>query len=288
MEQGRTELGDGAPSAPCWRAARALPIRPVLALATLATLGVAAAGPRPETTVAIMLTVGIVAVVSSTVGFAHSAIAGVVVYRLAPTPIEAVTILMACSLAIQAYGVIHLWGEIRWRRVASFTAGGLVTLVPGCWLALHTPTRSYLSGLGLFLAAYGIYMLLRPARPSTRGAASARVGDVLAGALGGLTGPLAAFPSLPVTIWLSRRGWGKLEQRAVYQPFIVVMQLGGLLVLGVMGDGQALRLDRAAYAVPALLGCSLGLDLFRRLSTARFGALVHLFVAISGAALVLK
>jgi uncharacterized membrane protein YfcA len=262
--------------------------RGLLGCATLAALCMGAAGPHPVATVVIMVTVGLAAVVSSTVGFAHSAIAGVLVYRLADSPLEAVTILMACSLAIQTYSVAHLWRDIRWRRLVPFLAGGLVTLVPGCWLALHTPARTYLLGLGAFLTVYGVYMLVRRAAPPAGADRSARAGDVLAGALGGLTGPLAAFPSLPVTIWLARRGWEKVEQRAVYQPFIVVLQLGGLLVLSAMGGGSPLRLDRVAYAVPALLGCSLGLDLFRRLSTARFNAMVHLLVALSGAALALR
>jgi uncharacterized membrane protein YfcA len=235
-----------------------------------------------------MLTVGLAAVVSSTVGFAHSAIAGVVVYRLADGPVEAVTILMACSLAIQAYAVLHLWRAIDWRRVAPFVAGGLATLVPGCWLALHAPVRIWLAGLGAFLAAYGLYMLLRRPGPAPAPVRPLRLGDLLAGALGGLTGPLAAFPSLPVTLWLGRLGLDKTRQRAIYQPYIVVMQLAALLTLSIMGGGRPLRLGQLAFAVPSLLGCSLGLRLFQRLSTAHFNAMVHLLVAVSGAALALK
>ena len=55
--------------------------------------------------------------------------------------------------------------------------------------------------------------------------------DALAGALGGITGPLAAFPGAGVTIWCGMRGWDKVEQRAVYQPYILIMQLIGVSTL---------------------------------------------------------
>lgn len=264
------------------------PIRALLVGGTLTAMLVAARGPAPGATLAIMVTVGLAAVVSSTVGFAHSAIAGVVVYRVAGSPLEAVTILMACSLAIQGFCVLHLWRSLSWRRLVPFVGGGLLTLVPGCWLALHAPMRTWLAALGAFLAGYGVLMLVRRAAPAPATGLARRLGDVLAGAAGGLTGPLAAFPSLPVTLWLGRQGLDKVEQRAIYQPYIVVMQLGALVVLAGLGGGSPLRADRLAFALPSLLGCSLGLRLFRRLSTAHFNAVVHLLVAVSGVALALK
>ena len=49
--------------------------------------------------------------------------------------------------------------------------------------------------------------------------------DAPAGALGGIAGGLGGFPGAFVTIWCSMRGWDKLRQRAVYQPYILAMQL---------------------------------------------------------------
>jgi uncharacterized membrane protein YfcA len=276
------------PRAPAGPALRSTAAQVLLLGGTLGSLAMGAFGDRPGPTLGIMVAVGLAAVISSTVGFAHSAIAGVVVYRLAESPREAVTILMACSLSIQAYSLAQFWRSISWRQFSRVLAGGLLTLTPGCWLSLHTPTRSYLTGLGAFLAVYGAAMLWTRPRPAAVSPRLAPLGDVLAGALGGLTGPLAAFPSLPVTVWLAHTCQDKVRQRSVYQPFIVVIQLGALAVRAAMGGGNPVRLDVAGVVLPALLGCTLGLDIFRRLSTARFTALVYAMIAVSGAALALR
>lgn len=76
-------------------------------------------------------------------------------------------------------------------------------------------------GMGVGLVCYGLYMLMR--RPARLGSGPSPTADALAGALGGLTGPLAAFPGAGVTIWCSMRGWDKVGQRAVYQPYILLM-----------------------------------------------------------------
>jgi hypothetical protein len=75
--------------------------------------------------------------------------------------------------------------------------------------------------MGVGLVCYGLYMLMR--RPARLGSGPSPTADALAGALGGLTGPLAAFPGAGVTIWCSMRGWDKVGQRAVYQPYILLM-----------------------------------------------------------------
>src|SRR4029450_12517143 len=87
---------------------------------------------------------------------------------------------------------------------------------------LHADGTVYAVGLGAFLTAYACYVLLRREVPVVRGNAWR---DAIVGALGGLAGGLAGFPGSFVTIWCSMRGWDKLRQRAVYQPYILLMQL---------------------------------------------------------------
>jgi len=95
-------------------------------------------------------------------------------------------------------------------------------------------------------------------------------GDALAGALGGLTGGLCGFPGAFVTIWCGMRGWTKEAQRAIYQPYILAMQLAALACLGFQAPGAIAAEAFVVYVPLALVAASLGLAVFRRLSTRQF------------------
>jgi hypothetical protein len=136
--------------------------------------------------------------------------------------------------------------------------------------------------MGIGLAAYGAYMLVR--RPfAIRGGGV--VANAAVGALGGLTGPLAAFPGAFVTIWCGARGWDKTVQRSIYQPYILVMQLLTLGALTVPA-GQ-FRFDPAllGYAVPGIAGAFLGMRVFRGISDTQFNKVVNVALVASGLAL---
>jgi uncharacterized protein len=113
-------------------------------------------------------------------------------------------------------------------------------------------------------------------------------GRVIAGALGGITGATAAFPGAFVTIWCAAHGWDKQHQRAIYQPFILGMQIVTLIMLAVFAPMTGLRLDLLQYVVPAVLGAHVGLGVFSMLSSAQFNKVVCAFLVVSGAAMSLK
>jgi uncharacterized protein len=119
------------------------------------------------------------------------------------------------------------------------------------------------------------------------------LGDALAGAAGGITGGLAAFPGACVTIWCGLQGWAKERQRAVFQPYILLMQAAALAwmqLLPAAPGGGAWRVglgEAASFLPPALLGTLCGLSLFHRLSDRQFGLAVNLLLIASGAALML-
>jgi hypothetical protein len=76
--------------------------------------------PRSIVTAVIIF---LAAVVSSTVGFAFSAIAGAMILHYVADGVEAVQIMMIASIGIQAYSVVELSHSIRWYRCApSFSA----------------------------------------------------------------------------------------------------------------------------------------------------------------------
>jgi uncharacterized protein len=225
------------------------------------------------------------AVLSSLVGFAFSAIAGAAVLHLVPSSVQAVQILMIASIGIQAYSVAGLVRSIRWSRCLPFIFGGLPAVPIGTALLAALPLHTYLVVMGVGLAAYGVYMLLRS---PVRIEGSRRATDVLVGAIGGITGPLAAFPGVPVTIWTSMRGWSKLEQRAVYQPYILVMQMAGLGAVSLRRGAPAFDPLQLTYALPALAGAVLGLRVFHALTDRQFERLINAALIASGLLLLMK
>jgi uncharacterized membrane protein YfcA len=231
----------------------------------------------------IMLWIFISSLVSSTVGFAFSAIAGAVLLQLGADPVEAVRILLTCSIAIQGYTVATLWRSIAWRRVVPFVLGGLAALPFGILLLFRTPAASYQLALGAFLIGYGLYML---AKPRSIVVAGSDLRDALAGALGGITGGLAAFPGAFVTIWCGMRGWDKDGQRAVYQPYILIMQLAALALITALGSAHGVDPAPLAYVPGAVLGAYGGLAIFRRMTDRQFNIAVYVLLIASGCALV--
>jgi len=112
-----------------------------------------------------------------------------------------------------------------------------------------------------------------------RGSASA---DAIAGALGGLAGGLAGLPGAFVTIWCSMRGWDKLRQRAVYQPYILVMQIVTIVCLRWQRPDHAHAFGDLRFVPFALIGGIVGFALYQRMTNRQFHAAVSALLLVSG------
>jgi uncharacterized protein len=171
------------------------------------------------------------------------------------------------------------------RNLTPYLAGGLATIPAGVFLLLHTPWWLHAIGLGIFLMLYGGYVLLRPPCRLRR---NSLTGQIMSGALGGITGATAAFPGAFVTIWCGCHGWDKDQQRAIYQPYILIMQVVVLAVLTAVGPSTTFRPELLIYSLPALLGASIGLRLYGHLNLAHFNKAVSATLLLAGIALTLK
>ena len=226
------------------------------------------------------------ALVSSIAGFAFSALAGAALAHLALAPTEAVAIMLVCSIAIQAYAVVKLADAIRWQRLAPFLIGGALTVPLGIALLTRFSTAAFSVGLGILLVMYGAYMLARKSEIVVR---ANPLADFAIGAVGGVTGGLAAFPGAFVTVWCGMRGWTKDEQRAVFQPYILAMQLVALALL--QSSAPAAQPQSAALFVlvpSVLLAAHLGIAVFRKLSNRQFNQIVYGLLVAAGVTLVIK
>ena len=230
-----------------------------------------------------MASVFVAAVVSSIAGFAFSAVCGGMLFHLVPNPVQAVQIMILCSIANQAAMVWSLRRNIDWNELGVFLFGGMLGLPVGVWLLVHADRAVYTSVLGALLLVYGTWMLFR--RQITVRSQHHAI-DVTIGFIGGITGGAAGFPGAAITIWCGFKGWDKTRQRALFQPFILVMQVGALALINVSRPdaqhGLAFAGADLLCVPPSLLGTALGLTLFRGLSDTQFTRAVNVMLIVSG------
>jgi uncharacterized membrane protein YfcA len=241
-----------------------------------------------QTSIWVMLAIFAAATVSGVAGFAFSAICGAMLFHLVQSPISVVETMIVCSIAIQLLSVATLKNAIDPRHLGRFLAGGIVGLPVGVYLLTHVAGSIYMECMGVFLIGYGVYMLVR--KPGTTVCHARTIGDYFAGFLGGITGGFAAFPGAFVTIWCGLKGLPKDQQRGVYQPFILIMQILALAALFFVqsahrGAGQIDPLA-TAYIPAALLGTWCGIAIFRRLTEMQFAWSVNVLLVVSGVGLV--
>jgi len=230
-------------------------------------------------TLAIVAIIALSALVSSIAGFAFCALAGSAFAYLRLDPVQAVQTMVVCSTAIQLYAVWKIRDAIRWLALWPMIAAGAATVPFGVWMLLHVDSAAYGIGLGIFLCAYGCYATFRRDGRVFRGSAFR---DALAGALGGLSGGLAGLSGSFVTIWCSMRGWDKLQQRAVYQPYILVMQIVTIVCLRFQGPRNAHTFGDLCFVPFALIGGIAGFALYQRMTNRQFHAAVSALLLVSG------
>jgi uncharacterized protein len=237
------------------------------------------------TTLLMLAVVFSAALVSSVVGFAFSALAAAGLMHLYDHPSEAVETMLLCSVAIQTYCVFAMRRSIQWRRLLPFLVGGAACVPAGVWLLSRVSYDAFTIGLGVFLTVYGAVVLWRPPGRIRTGSWWT---DCCVGALGGITGGLAAFPGAFVTIWCSMRGWDKSVQRAVTQPFILAMQLITLVTMHAQHFAVHIDPVRIEGMLAALFAAFVGMRVFRSLSNRHFALLLNGLLMVSGALMILR
>jgi uncharacterized membrane protein YfcA len=219
------------------------------------------------------------ALLSSIAGFAFSPIAGAFLFHTLNEPLAVVKVLLVASIAQQIYCVWRLRETIRLSECAPYLIGSATTLPIGLYLLCETSASVFLPLLGLLLITYGIFAALKP---NVRVGANPLWGQVSMGALGGITGGLAAFPAAFVTMWCLMQGFDKHRARSIIQPFILINQLLSISALMVVRPAQIVVTDLLCYAAPAVVGAYFGLIIFNRVDTSTFNRIVGLFLLVAG------
>ncbi|NPU15304.1 sulfite exporter TauE/SafE family protein [Bradyrhizobium sp. 83002] len=224
------------------------------------------------------------AFVSGLAGFAFSAVAGAILLHMLQ-PLEAVPLMMACSVGVQATNLWALRASIRWRESFVLIIGGLLGVPLALWLLHNADARVFQQVFGITIAVYAAYMLFKPALGSLQPMNRSRTAIVGFG--GGLIGGLTAMPGALPTIWCELHGLPKTEQRGLVQPFIAAIQIASLAVMLARQDLSSKVIIDLALSVPALFaGTALGILAFRKVNDALFRKIILGILLVSGLLLV--
>ena len=184
-------------------------------------------------------------------------------------PVVAAPLVVICSVVAQAHTLPAIRQGIRWPRLWPFLAGGLLGIPLGVAALTAIEPDRFRAAVGLFLLAYGSFMLFACTMPRVAG------GGVLAAAAG-LSGPLP-------TIWSGLRGWAKDEQRGVHQPYnlaILATTLGAYAIDGVLTARVGML---AIVCLPGtLIGSWLGIRCYGRVNDRQFRTIVLWLLVASG------
>ena len=224
------------------------------------------------------------AFVSGFAGFAFSAVAGAILLHTL-LPIEAVPLMMACSVGVQATNLWALRRDIEWKQSLVLVLGGMLGVPIAVWLLQNTDARTFREVFGLVVMIYAGYMLFRPSLSYLKLMNRSR--NALVGFGGGLIGGLTAMPGALPTIWCDMHGVPKNQQRGLVQPFIAAMQIFALALMLMHHSLSVGVLANLLLSIPALIaGAVLGIFAFRHVSEQIFRRLILLVLLVSGLLLV--
>ena len=202
-------------------------------------------------------------------------------------PLEAVALALVISVISGVPGIMVVRKSIEWPRLARFLIPALIGIPIGLRLLHEIDAELLKLVVAGFLILYGGYFAFRRELP--RMTHDLPAVDASVGFAGGILGAVAGLSGALPTMWCSLRPWPKGQQRALLQPFnVIVLGLSAvwLLVEGVYGRALGLSI---LVAIPAtLIATQLGIRAFEHLSDNQFRRLLIVLMLVSGVALVLR
>lgn len=244
-----------------------------------------AAVPETSTLAIVLLAALIAGFTTGFAGFGTGLVASGFWFHALPAPMVPPLVALA-SVAAQLVGLITVRKAFDWNRAMPFLVGGAVGVPPGVAALSVASPGALRTVVGLFLVAYALFQLSALARLAIASWGGWRANGAVGvggGFLGGFAGLSAPLP----LIWLQLRGGAGGQQRAVYQPF-------NLIVLALASTGMAMsgQIDRSVLITaglclpPTLAGAWIGAHVYTGVSERTFRKVVLLLLLGSGAVLI--
>lgn len=240
----------------------------------------------------------VAAVLSGLSGFGFSAVGSLSLLVLPPQ--LGVALLMGLSLIGQLASYRSLRSELcdaggaagPWREgVGPYLLGGCLGLPAGLAVLGLVSAATLVMSLGVLLITYSAWALLKPEGLRLRALPLGPWTGLAVGALGGLVGGFSAFPGAVIVVWSGLIGLTKAHTRALTTPFILGMQVVGLLAICLLWPerlGMAFWGLMILNAPLVLLGNRCGVALYRRTSDRGYRQVTLAALGVSGLGLLLK
>jgi uncharacterized membrane protein YfcA len=201
------------------------------------------------------------------------------------SPATAAPLVALCAVGSHIQALPAIWRAERWPRLWPFLAAGLVGAPLGTLLLKHVQAQPLKLGVGVVLVFYCSWMAFvrRPPIVNSGG----RIADAGVGFIGGLLGGMASLSGPAPTIWVQLRGWSKVDQRGVNQPFNMAILIMAFISAAVAGLLDRTFLTWAVLSLPvSVIGARLGLMLYDRVNDVQFRRIVLALLGLSGATLI--
>ncbi|WP_439595184.1 TSUP family transporter [Falsiroseomonas sp.] len=225
---------------------------------------------------------------SGLAGFAFNLVAAaILLHGMAPQQMAPVLVLGSLLIQLGTLGAI--WPTLRWQVLRPYVVGGILGTPLGVWVLARVEASAIATGVGLLLVAFAGLALLGLARRPMAAVQAGPGADATVGLASGILGGIGGFSGALPAIWAELKGLRPEEARAIFQPFIVAMQVAAALALlagGFFGRDSSRML---LMALPALaLGAWLGVLAQRRVPAEGFRRVVLGLLLASGLVLMLE
>ena len=189
------------------------------------------------------------------------------------------------ALTVYAVNLLRFRQSINAREVVRLAVASALGVPLGIGALVYVDESVIKTLLGLSLAGYALYALLRPTTQRACAAWWVYPAGFLAGCLGGAYNT----PGPPVIVYGSLRRWPKDEFRAVLQALFLINAILVVASHTVARHYNAEVLDLYLWAAPALLlGIGVAARLDSRVHHERFRFLVTIMILLLGLSLVIS
>jgi len=248
----------------------------------------------PELILFLVLIIGLAGFVNGIAGFGFGLVGASVLWILPPREgIPLVMLLSACSQLLSMFQLRSVMLPLRqwWPDgPAPCILAGLAGIPAGLWLLSHLNPSVICTLIGLLIAGCSFWMIFRSKTIPANALKRTLAGDFTAGLVAGAIGGLCANPGPVMVIWSNLLGLSKDRQRALVQPFILVIQLTALFVFLIRGGvfSGCLGIIWGCSIVVIFIASNLGGRVFRMLSDSGYSRLVMILLIISGSSMIAK